>query len=60
VELSQVIEAGGDIRMLGAQRPLVDRQGTLVEGLGCVIAPLRLVEESQAAEAGGDVGVLGT
>ncbi len=48
-----------DIRVLGAERVLLDRQGPLVERLGVGVAALGTVQPGEVVEARCDVGVLG-
>jgi hypothetical protein len=44
VQRRQLGKADGDIRVLGAERLLPDRQGALVERFGLTVATLGLVQ----------------
>ena len=59
VEHREVVETGGDIRMLGTERLLADGEGAFVQRLGLGIAALRLVERREVIETGGDIRMLG-
>ena len=59
VQRGQVVERGGDIGVIGAERLLADRESALVERLGVGVAALGLVQHGQIVEHGRDIGVIG-
>ena len=59
VEQRKVVEALGNIAMLGAQHLLPDRQGAFSKRLGIAIAALFAIKHRQVTEAGGDIRMLG-
>jgi hypothetical protein len=54
-----VPSSGGDVRVLGAERLLPDRQAALVERLGLVVVTFGDVQRRQHGKADGDIRVLG-
>jgi hypothetical protein len=54
VQLGEVVEVGGDGRMVRSERLLVDRDRALVERLRVGIAAPILVQLREVVEAGGD------
>ena len=59
VERGEVVERGGGVGVLGAQRLLVDRERPLVQGLSLGVRAGGAVEEGEVVERGGGAGVLG-
>ena len=58
VEIGQIAETIGDLRVLRAESLLVDSEGALEERLGLTVTAGGLVETGQVIEPGGEVGVL--
>jgi hypothetical protein len=53
IQPRQVVEAGGDVGMIGPKRLLADCQAALVEGLGRGVAALVAIQRRQVVEAVG-------
>ena len=56
---SEVVELCREVRVLGAEGLLADRDGSLVERLGLVVLALSLQQTSEVVETRGEVRELG-
>ena len=59
IQRGEVVEVSADIRVVGAERLLVDRERALVERLGLGIAALGLIQHGEVVEVGADIRVVG-
>ena len=59
IELGQIDQAHGEMRMVGSKRHLGDGERALVERLGLAVSALRMMQHGEIVERDGDVGVVG-
>ena len=59
VQLGEVVEAGADVGVVGAQRLLGDGEAAFVQRLGLGVAVLGAIQLGEVVEAGADIGVVG-
>ena len=60
IELGEIVQVAGDIRVVGAEGGFVDFEGAEQEGFGVGEAVGGFIELGEIVQADGDVGVIGT